>query len=163
MKTKDAFADEIHSFILDSANQFGLGPKSRSTSSNKSRPRKNLLLFSANHSEALKTIAHNYENYIEKHPDRLDDLAYTLARRREHLRIRNFAVTDGSTPFEVSPQTKSQGPCETAFVFTGQGAQWVQMGKQLMVDYPSFLANIRFMDEVLQSLEQAPPWTIEGM
>ena len=37
------------------------------------------------------------------------------------------------------------------------------MGRQLMVDYPSFLTNIRFLDKVLQGLnEDAPLWSIEG-
>jgi len=37
------------------------------------------------------------------------------------------------------------------------------MGRELMVDYPSFLANIRSMDKVLQNLHRAPPWSIEGI
>lgn len=37
------------------------------------------------------------------------------------------------------------------------------MGRQLMVDYPSFMANIQSMDKVLQSLnDDAPTWSIEG-
>jgi hypothetical protein len=37
------------------------------------------------------------------------------------------------------------------------------MGRQLMVDYPSFLANVQSMDKVLQTLnEHAPSWSIEG-
>jgi hypothetical protein len=37
------------------------------------------------------------------------------------------------------------------------------MGRQLMIDYPSFLANIQSMDKVLQTLkDDAPPWSLEG-
>lgn len=37
------------------------------------------------------------------------------------------------------------------------------MGRQLMIDYPSFLANIQSMDKVLQGLKNdAPSWNIEG-
>lgn len=37
------------------------------------------------------------------------------------------------------------------------------MGRQLMLDYPSFLEDIRSMDKVLKQLEnEAPSWTIEG-
>lgn len=37
------------------------------------------------------------------------------------------------------------------------------MGRQLMVDYPPFLANIQSMDQALQGLgEDAPSWSIEG-
>ena len=37
------------------------------------------------------------------------------------------------------------------------------MGRELLVDYPSVLANIRSMDKVLQSLPHAPSWSIEGV
>lgn len=36
------------------------------------------------------------------------------------------------------------------------------MGRELMVDYPSFLEDIRYMDKVLKSLYHAPSWSIEG-
>jgi acyl transferase domain-containing protein len=37
------------------------------------------------------------------------------------------------------------------------------MGRELMVDYPGFLKNIRSMDKVLQSLPHAPSWSIEDV
>ena len=38
------------------------------------------------------------------------------------------------------------------------------MGRQLMIDYPSFLANVRSMDKILRDLhEDAPFWSIEGL
>jgi acyl transferase domain-containing protein len=152
---------------LDSAASFGLAaPKSIPLNPTLEEPQKSwksLLLFSANHPESLRAIIQNYENYLEKHADSINDLAYTLSQRREHLKYRSFCVTDGSVPFEVSPQTKSQVPSQVAFVFTGQGAQWIHMGRQLMADYPSFLVNIKSMDVVLQKLEHAPLWSIEGI
>ena len=36
------------------------------------------------------------------------------------------------------------------------------MGKELMLQYPSALDTIRSMDRVLQRLEHAPSWSIEG-
>ena len=37
------------------------------------------------------------------------------------------------------------------------------MARQLMIDYPSFLANIQSMDKFLQTLkDDAPPWSLEG-
>jgi hypothetical protein len=37
------------------------------------------------------------------------------------------------------------------------------MGRQLMIDYPSFLTNIQSMDKILQTLkDDAPSWSIEG-
>lgn len=38
-----------------------------------------------------------------------------------------------------------------------------QMGQRLMIDYPSFLENVRSMDKILQGLgDDAPSWSIEG-
>ena len=37
------------------------------------------------------------------------------------------------------------------------------MGKELMIHYPPVLDNIRSMDEILQDLEHAPTWSIEGI
>lgn len=37
------------------------------------------------------------------------------------------------------------------------------MGRQLMIEYPSFLANIQSMDKILQTLRNdAPLWSLEG-
>ena len=84
-----------------------------------------LLLFSANHPESLSRVAADIENYCRNHPDHLDDLAYTLAHRREHLKLRTYCVVgDPSAPFAISDQAKSQGLHQIAFIFTGQGAQW---------------------------------------
>ena len=38
----------------------------------------------------------------------------------------------------------------------------VHMGKELMIHYPSVLDSIRSMDGILQDLEHAPTWSIEG-
>jgi acyl transferase domain-containing protein len=147
---------------LDSAASFGLSAPKGIPRCISYQPRKHLLLFSANHAEALAKIAENYENYLEKHPDDLESMAYTLAERREHLKLRSFCVTDGFAPFEVAAHARVQAASQVAFVFTGQGAQWAHMGRELMRDFPSFMDSIRSMDEVLQSVEHAPSWTIEG-
>jgi len=138
-------------------------PHEVATTKNGWKQIKHLLLFSANHPESLKKTVENHEMYLEQHPNRLKDLAYTLAQRREHLKIRSFCITDGSAPFKVSSQTKSQVSVRTAFVFTGQGAQWCSMGRDLMSDCPTFLASIREMDAALQNLAHAPSWSLEGM
>lgn len=38
----------------------------------------------------------------------------------------------------------------------------IHMGRDLMLEFPSFLANVRSMDSVLENLEHAPSWSIEG-
>ncbi|KAH8433978.1 type I polyketide synthase [Aspergillus melleus] len=150
-------------FIIDSAAAYGVQP-SGSQAPAIEKPEKSLLVFSANHVDALNKIAHNMECYLAEHPENARDMAYTLVERREHLKLRSFSVVDGSSEgFHVSTAFKFQGARKVAFVFTGQGAQWVNMAKELMLDYPSFLEDIRSMDRSLKELEHAPSWSIEDV
>ncbi|PWY76505.1 polyketide synthase [Aspergillus sclerotioniger CBS 115572] len=98
----------------------------------------------------------------------LADLAYTLGERRSQLRTRGFVVasqatlqkklTEGDlvTLSGVAPEPPSQ----YAFVFTGQGAQWPQMGADLLLEFPVFCAALADQDAVLQSLPNPPSWTL---
>lgn len=145
--------------MLDSAASFGL---SSAGSIPDTTPAFKLLLMSAGHPDSLKEMQKNYQEYAEKHPERLTDLAYTLSHRREQLPVRGYCVTKGdeydvvySPPFTGQPQKK------VAFIFTGQGAQWPQMGKDLLETSPEFLQDIREMDNVLQGLDTPPDWTLE--
>jgi acyl transferase domain-containing protein len=112
-------------FVIDSAASFGIIPLSPKEFS-ADVPRKSLLLLSANHEESLKRLSENVKSYLGLHPDRVEDAAYTLASRREHMKLRSFMVWKGASPegWEVAPKVKWPGPSKVAFVFTGQGAQW---------------------------------------
>lgn len=48
------------------------------------------------------------------------------------------------------------------WVFTGQGAQWAQMGKELLEHEPLFQQQINALDDVLAGLPDPPPWTLKG-
>ncbi|KAI8946740.1 hypothetical protein F4801DRAFT_593114 [Xylaria longipes] len=114
-----------------------------------------LLPFSAQDFPSLKA---NYE---------LLDLAFTLGTRRSFFFNRGYAIAsadsiaDNLNPDEMTFGKRGNG-AKIAFIFTGQGAQSAQMGKELMESIPSYLKSIRNMDRVLQSLgEDAPNWSIE--
>ncbi|KAM7184617.1 polyketide synthase [Naviculisporaceae sp. PSN 640] len=164
-------------FVIDSAASFGLGlPRSipralltyELTPLTLPRKRPSLLVFSAGHPKSLRTMAQQNHEYLTQHSEQgLEDVAYTLAERRERFKYRGFSVISGASSIEkgavdVAPVT-SQGLEKVAFVFTGQGAQWANMGRDLMIDYPSFLGTIRDLDDVLHSLDPAfaPSWSIE--
>ncbi|KAJ9489893.1 hypothetical protein VN97_g3381 [Penicillium thymicola] len=92
-----------------------------------------------------------------KNPKFLNDLAHTLACRRTHLSWRSFAVVRPSDDLGVlidrfSPASQSRGSSNLAMVFSGQGAQWYAMGRQLLNIYPVFLQSIEDAGEYLQTL-----------
>lgn len=49
---------------------------------------------------------------------------------------------------------------KTVMVFSGQGSQWIGMGKELAMAFPAFRADLAAMDQILQSLEQPPAWSL---
>ena len=122
------------------------------------------MLFSANGDASLTKQISKYEEYVQQSRARNLDIAYTRAVRREHLPHRAFAILDNGkltesvgaarAPLEAPPIT---------MIFSGQGAQWPQMGKELIQTDMTFRRDITKMDEVLQRLVHPPSWKLLGM
>lgn len=93
-------------------------------------------------------MVEDHESYLSAHPNSLGDMSYSLATRRELLSHRAFCVTTGEDPFEMSRTVKpvNEERPRLVFVFTGQGAQWAQMGKELIEHETSFQSSIRALD-----------------
>ncbi|KAL8700018.1 MAG: hypothetical protein Q9224_001157, partial [Gallowayella concinna] len=122
-----------------------------------------LLLFSAHSTKALETSIASYQDIVEKNPSCIPDLAYTLANRREHLSHRAFAIIDQGIMGTISTTTRSGRAPALVMVFTGQGAQWSQMGLELLDSDSIFLDTIRRLDEYLQTVfDHVLGWTLEG-
>ncbi|GAW27374.1 putative polyketide synthase [Rosellinia necatrix] len=104
----------------------------------------------------------------------LESLSYTLGVRWSHFsRRKSILVTPDlhkASGYEVelqdvtSSDSSGADPMNFAFVFTGQGAQYPRMGKELLNTNPTFLSTIRELDEVLQGLPApyTPDWTLEA-
>jgi acyl transferase domain-containing protein/SAM-dependent methyltransferase/NAD(P)-dependent dehydrogenase (short-subunit alcohol dehydrogenase family)/aryl carrier-like protein len=122
-----------------------------------------LLLMSAATQSSLRVLEKRYGAYTKTHPDRLPELAYTLARRREHLQLRTYSVHVEGCEYESAPimKTPSDVP-EVTMIFNGQGAQWTQMGRELLDDNNYFSEAIDFMDSVLKGLKFPPKWSIRA-
>ena len=150
----------IPQVVLDSAASFGKKNRLADTAPT-SRPE--LLVFSANHAEPLKNSTENYAQYLKKNDVSFQDLAYTLSTRRNHMTHRCFSVASRTDPLQFSSTIRSGAPPMMIFVFTGQGAQWAQMGKELFTHYPTYCEDIRAMDRILTKCPHPPSWTIEGM
>ena len=122
-----------------------------------------LLLFSANSQKALTRMTDSYRQFVERAPECVRNLAYTLANRREHLPYRAFGVIENGSIGQISPVSKPRKPSGVVMVFTGQGAQWPQMGLDLLDSNPTFARSIRALDEHLRALpKDTPEWSIEG-
>jgi acyl transferase domain-containing protein len=144
--------------ILDSAHSFGIStiPERRTASPQ-------LLVYSANNAESLKRMITTYKAYIQKNPDRVSDLAFTLGNRRESLPYRAFAVRNQLGMLTSSAPSKSGEAPNIVMVFTGQGAQWPQMGGFMIHSscYPAFKKTIRSLDAHIKTLKHTPEWNIE--
>lgn len=96
-----------------------------------------------------------------------NNLCHTLADRRTRMSKKSFLLATPSTALQdfsveklVTPKAIFS-PLEFGFIFTGQGAQWPQMGKELLERYVRFSDTIDYLDSVLQKLPEPPTWTIK--
>ena len=121
-----------------------------------------LFLFSANSQRSLSRMVDNYRDFAETNPDYIGNLAYTLANRREHLAYRTFAIASKGNLGITEPAIRSGQSSSVIMVFTGQGAQWPQMGRDLLDSNSTFLNSIRCLDDCLHGMKaHAPKWKIE--
>lgn len=105
----------------------------------------------------------------------LRDLAYTLSAHRTVHKIRSFAIAASaealiaelenpraSAEWKTAAARSSSTTPRIGFVFTGQGAQSWDMGRQLIEAHPPFRYTLHRCDSVLQSLPEPdrPDWSI---
>ena len=122
-----------------------------------------LLLFSANSAASLTRQVDAFKQYTAEHPEHENNVAYTLALRREKLPHKTFAILQGGEFIETPiPTKKPASSLSIAMIFSGQGAQWPGMGRELILSSPSFRQDIIRMDNALQGLRIPPTWSIIG-
>lgn len=99
------------------------------------------------------------QDYIHTQPN-LGDLAYTLGVRREHLPWRTFCVQLSHERMEFAPIVRAKTRPHVTFIFTGQGAQWAGMAKELVEDFPTFDDDVCAMASTLANCPDPPPWDL---
>ncbi len=122
--------------------------------------------LSATSVEELRRTAGRLADWLEGRANderlstELSDLAYTLARRRAHRRVRTVViandrdellaglrgVADGEVPYEPAVAQGELGP---VWVFSGQGSQWAAMGAGLLAAEPVFAATIAELEPLI--------------
>lgn len=96
------------------------------------------------------------------------DFAYSLSNtRRTHHRYRSYVIAGHSENAKevfsaASPSWKPvlKRKPRIGFVFSGQGAQWYNMGRELFEKSPLFKQLLLKCERVLKSLENPPKWSI---
>lgn len=93
---------------------------------------------------------------------RLSDLAYTLSERRSRMWHRGFVTASNRDVSDKDFTFRKKGSTEPriGFVFTGQGAQWPQMGKMLLKHFPLVRPILEDLDRVLQGTPDPPSWSL---
>lgn len=124
------------------------------------------LQLSARSQTALRALAQRYADLLQTQPQRHYDIAYAAAFQRERLpqrlllapadigatveRLQRFAqgeeasALSGVVQEEALPDSGS-----TAFVYAGNGAQWVGMGQTLLQSSPRFAAIMQELDAAM--------------
>ncbi|KAK1594233.1 LOW QUALITY PROTEIN: beta-ketoacyl synthase domain-containing protein [Colletotrichum navitas] len=154
----------FYQVLLESTACFGLPSIKILNKSNTETPYHRLLAFSAKHPDSVKSLTNKVENYLNQSSGSLNNVAYSLAARREIHTYRAFCVTDGKSALQISPVIKRKcSTPEVIWVFTGQGAQWAQMGKELIEQEPLFGERIGSLDKILAGLSEPPSWTIKEL
>ncbi|KAK6954107.1 hypothetical protein Daesc_004069 [Daldinia eschscholtzii] len=118
-----------------------------------------LLVWSAADEKAAKRMMEAYQAFhgknVSGNPVKLDRLAYTLAVRRSQMLWRTFAIDEAEGQIGkkliFSKPVRSASQAGLGFVFTGQGAQYVDMGWDL-IQYPVFEETLRQIDSIYGSL-----------
>ncbi len=124
-----------------------------------------VVTLSAKSAPALSALTQTYQTFIAAHPDTaLSDLAFTANTGRNHFAHRIAIIAESTDSFvERLQQRKLNGKASTelplpkvAFLFTGQGSQYIGMGRELYETQPVFRKILDRCAELLATeLEQS--------
>ncbi|NTV94311.1 MAG: acyltransferase domain-containing protein, partial [Thiobacillus sp.] len=120
------------------------------------------LFLSARHPEALKALAGRYADRLAD-GTAYYDLAHAAAHRRQRLdqglavtgadpaevagRLRQCAA--GTTPRGCVREDRIGAPVRVAFIYSGNGAQWLGMGRRLLAGDTTFRTAVEEIDALL--------------
>ncbi|NEO98264.1 MAG: type I polyketide synthase [Symploca sp. SIO2E9] len=126
-----------------------------------------LLTLSAKTKPALEQMVHNYSQHLATHPN-LDwaDICFTTNTRRSHFQERLAVVAEsvaqareqllahqaGADNSYLLQGSKQESQPQIAFLFTGQGSQYLGMGRELYETQPTFRQALNHCQEILETI-----------
>jgi acyl transferase domain-containing protein len=175
LSTRGLFGNHQTSFSKDSDSDSGISTGALTPTDDSDlmfKSKRKLLVFSSQDQGGIQRISASYQQFFEKLNNesknsdlssKIASLAYTLASRRTRFDYRSFAVADTSQDLVAKlaaglPKLKRVSKhANSIWVFTGQGAQWPSMGKQLL-GQRVFRASILQTQTYLESF--GCPWDV---
>ena len=162
-KPRRAFVNNFSAAGGNSALLLEDAPFKRESPSQAADPRSHHpVAVSAKNGVSLQGNLRSILGYLKQNPRvSLGKLSYTTTARRIHHQHR--VMLTGSSAEEVYSQietalrdgtgmTRPKSSPKIVFTFTGQGAQYPGMGKQLFENFSSFRSEVRRLDQIGQSL-----------
>lgn len=130
-----------------------------------------MFVLSAKDEIAARSMTSNLKTYLRDLEDldqytMLDNLAYTLGQRRSIFPwiVATPAESKNSLidafDYSTLQPTRSLDQPRLGFVFTGQGAQWYAMGRELIKAYPIFEESLCEADKYLRDFGAS--WSLMG-
>lgn len=163
-----AAGNHVSSHLAEEADLFGdddLSLKEAAAASAPGRPQ--LLVFSANDEASLRAYVQRLHRHLINPGVRADlrDVAHTLSEKRSLHFHRAFLLADKTALDQGALVVGKKSPeaPRVGFVFTGQGAQWSQMGRALVDTFPATRDLLKHLDGVLETAVSPPPWSLLGM
>ncbi|KAK4868617.1 hypothetical protein LT330_006819 [Penicillium expansum] len=154
--------------IVESASTYLERPAALLSGLEKGMPQ--IVVFSTHDKTGIDRVAAKWGPFLQAQIDAeqnisFRDIAYTMYARRSQLSFRSFAVAGSLGQLRDALQQglphflRANGTAHAnlAFVFTGQGAQWAQMGVELL-QVTSFRESITRSEQILSGL--GCPWNL---
>ena len=124
------------------------------------------LFLSARTPQALRDLAGRYAELLRQDSGSLYDIAYGAATRRDRMEKRLVIVANDAAEMadrlarfgqgEAVAQAVSEDaladPGGVAFIYSGNGSQWLGMGQRLMAESPRFVELMTAMDQEIRAV-----------
>jgi len=131
-----------------------------------------ILTLSGKCENALQELAQRYQEFLGNNSTAaIADICFTANTGRSHFKHRLAVVAESTeklrqqlngfetgvdTPGVVRGPVTSKKPPKIVFLFTGQGSQYVDMGRELYETQPTFRKTLEQCDGILRAYQQKP-------